>query len=436
MKRPAKLLPAKATDLSGKGLARIQIESHPRQGLELWGPLPGEEVEVQLGSRRNLWLQQVLVPHPHRREPECLHYGLCGGCSLQHLEYAAQLKIKSESLYRSLGRVAPQAELLPPLPSPQIYHYRTKVEFSFHREWVGFHRRGCFDRVVDIDHCWIAPGIHREALQRTRQWARSEGWTGWDARRFVGDLRYLMIRQSNPQPNPWLAVLVTRPELPLDSLRQWQEALLPLKPRGLIWVEQESPGGAIVPLRQHLLWGENCLEQSLGDLTFRLTWRSFFQTNPPAYLKLLEQLRNWLGSPSSLLDLYCGIGSIGLFASDPKCHLVGVESVPEAIEDARRCARELGRNHAEFHCLASEEWEDFSFEAAVIDPPRSGCHPKLIEKLARQGPKNLFYVSCNPQRFVQELSQLSSSYRLERAQACDFFPQTAHLELLAWLRRL
>jgi len=436
VKRPAKLLQARATGLTSKGLARIRIDSHPRQGLELWGPLPGEELEVQLGSRRNIWLQQVLVPHPQRREPVCLHYGACGGCSLQHLKYGAQLEAKSAALYRILAEIAPQAELLAPLPSPQGLHYRTKVEFSFHREWVGFHRRGCFDRVVDIQHCWIAPGIHDEALQATRQWARQQGFTGWDARRFVGDLRYLMIRQSNPNSQDWLAVLVTRPELPLESLRQWQAALLPLKPRGLIWVEQESPGGAIVPLRQQLLWGEDCLEQSLGELTFRLTWRSFFQTNPPAYLKLLEQLRAWLGSPSSLLDLYCGIGSIGIFASRPDCHLVGVESVPQAIEDARRCAAELGRTGAEFHCKAAEEWDNFNFDAVVVDPPRGGCHPKLIEKLVRAGPPHIFYVSCNPQRFIQELSQLSSCYQLVRAQTCDFFPQTAHLELLAQLRRL
>ena len=434
MKRNAKLLPAHVAGLTAKGLARLQIDSHPRKGLELWGPLPGEEVLVQLGSRRNVWLQEVLNAHEHRQEPRCTHYGPCGGCSLQHLSQDAQLEWKSERIYQRLRQLAPAAEILPALPSPQSFHYRTKVEFSFHRQWVGFHRRGCFDRVVDIDHCWIAPPAHREALHRTRQWMREHKLEGWDARSLEGDLRYLMLRQANPGGD-WLAVLVTRCDLPREQLEDWRQRLAPLNPRGLIWVEQSSTGGAIVPEREHLLWGEDALDQSLGHLQFQLGWRSFFQSNPPAYQRLLEQLRGWLGAPKRLLDLYCGVGSLGFFVSGPDTEIVGVENVPQAIEDARRSAQIMGRR-ASFHVMAAEQWEDWDVDAAIVDPPRSGCHPELIERLAERGPAEVFYVSCNPERFLAEWDRLSRNYRLEKAVACDFFPQTAHIELLVWLRRL
>jgi len=434
MRRPAKLLPARVSGLTVKGLARLQIDSHPREGLELWGPLPGEDILVQLGTRRNVWLQEVLQPHAQRREPPCQHYGPCGGCSLQHLEQSTQLKWKSERVYKRILQLAPEAQLLPALASPQAYHYRTKVEFSFNKEWVGFHRRGCFDRVVDVKHCWIAPPAHEEALARTRQWMHRHQLAGWDARKFVGDLRYLLLRQSNPGPD-WLALLVTRCELAPELIQDWVDQLVPLNPRGLVWVEQSSPGGAIVPEREHLVYGQNEIVQKLGPLSFQLGWRSFFQSNPPAYLRLLDQLRNWLGTPKRLLDLYCGIGSIGLYVVGPETELVGVENVPQAVADARRCAQDLGRT-ASFHVQAAELWEDWQVDAVILDPPRSGCHPTLIDKLIERGPRDIFYVSCNPERFLDDYLRLRSHYRLERAVACDFFPQTAHVELLSWLRRL
>lgn len=416
----------------------MHVESHPRQGLELFGPLPDEQIEIQLGSRRNLWLQQVLEPHPKRREARCLHFGPCGGCTLQHLDEETQLELKARRIYRQLPETC---EVLPALASPQPFHYRTKVEFSFNRQELGFHRRGCFDKVVSVDRCWIAPPAHYQALALTRAWMRDHQLSGWDARAQVGDLRYLLLRQaSNEEPNPgeWLLLLVTRTGLDPELIQDWKRRLEPAGAQGLFWVEQSSTAGAIVPEQEHLLHGQERIEQKLGPLTFRLGWRSFFQSNPPAYRLLLDQLKEWLLplKPESLLDLYCGIGSIGLYVAPADCRLVGVESVEPAIEDARRCAAEMGRA-AEFHVCPSENWTEWAgFSAAIVDPPRSGCHPRMLERLVAEGPAEVFYISCNPDRFVAELAQLKSAYRLEKAVACDFFPQTGHVELLAWLRRL
>lgn len=438
MRREAKLLPARTQGLTPKGLARVHVESHPRQGLELFGPLPDEEIEIQLGSRRNLWLQQVLEPHPQRREARCQHFGPCGGCTLQHLDERTALDLKSQRIYRQLPA---DCELQPPIASPQPFHYRTKVEFSFYRQDLGFHRRGCFDRAVSVDRCWIAPPAHYQALSITRSWMMEHGLTGWDARAQVGDLRYLMLRQASNEdftPGEWLLLLVTRTGLDSELIRDWQRRMEPAGAKGLFWVEQSSTAGAIVPEHEHFLGGSEHIEQRLGALTFRLGWRSFFQSNPPAYRLLLEKVKEWLLPlhPESLLDLYCGIGSIGLYVAPAECRLVGVENVEPAIQDARRSAAEMGRA-AEFHVCASEDWTDLAgFSAAIVDPPRSGCHPRLIERLAAHGPRDVFYISCNPDRFVAELGQLKTAYRVEKAVACDFFPQTGHVELLAWLRRL
>lgn len=431
----SRLVQAFVPGLTAKGLARLDLGPGGRQGLELWGPLPGEQVNIQLGQRKNVWLQETLSVHPQRREPPCLHVGPCGGCTLQQLQDGAQVSLKAERLYARLRSLAPACELLEPIASPQAFGYRTKVEFSFLRDQLGYHRRGCFDRAVDVRHCWIAPPAHRVLLQRTREWQARHGLSGWHPREAAGDLRYLMLRQANPGGN-WLAVLVTRTGLEPTIAQDWANHLQGAGPRGLIWVEQSSTASAIVPEREHVLWGEDQITQPLGALQFQLGWRSFFQSNPPAYERLLNVLRLWMEplSPRRVLDLYCGIGSIGLSVTPVDCAIIGVENVPEAVEDARRCAAQFGRR-ARYAAQSAESWTDWECDAAIVDPPRSGCHPELVQNLAQHGPAHVFYISCNPERLFGELAHLQAHYDVERAVAVDFFPQTAHMELLVSLRR-
>lgn len=398
--------------------------------------MPGETLEIQLGQRRNLWVQQLLSVHPRRRESRCLHVGLCGGCSLQHWDEASQLEWKASRIHQRLVQLEPAIEWMPPQGSPQSFHYRTKVEFSFLGSQLGYHRRGCFDRGVEVGHCWIAPPAHQQLLAITRLWQQEHQLAGWNPRKFEGDLRYLLLRQANPG-GQWLAVLVTRSGLSRALVEDWAKRVRAgcwPGPEGLLWVEQRSTAGAIVPEFEHLLWGRDQILQPLGPLEFRLGWRSFFQSNPPAYLRLLEALRGWLAplGVKRLLDMYCGIGSLGLSVKPPDCHLVGVESVSEAVDDARRCSHEMGLDDCEFHSGCSEGWTDWKADATILDPPRSGCHPSLWSRL--ESP-HVFYVACNPERFLSEMESLISRYQMIRAQVFDFFPQTGHCELLVWLRR-
>ena len=411
--------------------------------MAVYGAAPGESALVLVGKKRKGvrqgYLLDVQKPCSGRVEPVCPHYGICGGCSAQHLDDELQLGVKAGPLYRALEQLAPKAELLAPVASQRRWFYRTKVEFSFlqqNREGMtlGFNRRGRFDQLVQLDRCWIGPRPNRLVVERTRDWARRHQLRGWRPREHTGELRYLVLRQSSAT-RQWLVALVTSPELERSLVEELAQELEAAGCHGFVWVRQSSIAAAVVPESEELIRGQSCIEERLGPLKFSLNWRSFFQVNPPAYMKMLAQAREWVQA-ESWLDLYCGIGTIGLSLATPEQRLVGVESVEPAVEDARKNAQENGFPQAEFHCALGREWEDFNFEALVLDPPRSGCHPKVVQRVAEQGPGELLYISCNPKRFLEEMETLGPRYRLVRARAFDFFPNTHHLELLCHLRRI
>jgi 23S rRNA (uracil1939-C5)-methyltransferase len=315
-----------------------------------------------------------------------------------------------------------------------VHPYRSKVEFSFQDHALGFHGRGRFDHFIEVDRCYLTPDPHAEVLRRTREWAARFQLDGWNPRRQTGRLRYLVFRRATS--GDWLAVLVGSPGLAPEALKEWAAALQDLGPRALLWATQTSTACAIKPDTQELLYGTPFLRESLGALQFQLSWQSFFQSNPPAYLRLLETAKAWcaLGPEARVLDLFCGIGTIGLYLTPPGGQLVGVESVPEAVEDARQAAA-LNARQGQFHCYTSQDWPDLDCDLLILDPPRSGCHPKLIERLLTAGPPRILYVSCNPHLWLTEAEQLLGPYRIIQAQPFDFFPHTRHVELLALLER-
>lgn len=385
---------------------------------------PGDRARGFVGKRGRGWLLEVHHPDPARVEPPCPHYGHCGGCSWQHLSYPAQLAYKAETVHRLLAAES----ALPPVASPSPWLYRTKVELSFGPcGELGFMRQGRWNQVCPVDGCLIGPPCNQAALQATREWQKRHALPGWDARAQTGLLRWLVLRHSSTT-GQWLAVLVAQGEVPAAELAG---RLTERGATGVLLARQSSTAGAVKPDSVELLSGQDELIERLGELSFELSWRSFYQANPPAYLRLLQTAREWAGPVERLLDLYCGIGTIGLFLEPNQ--LTGVESVPEAIENARANALRNQRSGS-FEVVAAEEWTDLDCDLLVLDPPRSGCHPKLIKRLAAEGPQTLLYVSCNPARLAEEMRVLGQRYRLERLQCFDFFPQTPHIEALCLLR--
>ncbi len=426
---------------------RCYLELPSGKALHFYGGIAGETVRVRRGRRGRRGEQgdllEVMERDALRREARCSHFGVCGGCTMQQMPEASALAQKTEPLYRHLASRFPEAKAHAPVPSPSPFAYRTKVELSFLRESdgvtrLGFHRRGRFDKLVDVHRCWLS-GLRPEVIEGLRLWASRHGLVGWDGRRGGGDLRYLLYRRSSTSGDDLLALVVQStavlsPVAREDLVQLLQQAGV----RGALLLWQSSPAGAIVAEAQEPLYGPQTLLERLGELEFELGWKSFFQINPPAYLSLLQTMRAWRLAPagSRILDLFCGVGSIGLFLTRPGDELTGVESVEEAVVDARASALRNGIP-ARFEAVPAEDWGALEADLLLLDPPRSGCHPRLLKLLRERAPApEMFYVSCNPHRLQEELDDLSASFRLLSYQAFDFFPQTHHAEMLLHFQAL
>lgn len=439
----SKSLPSELIDFSQYELAsKGQLKALRANGTwaSAWSAAPGDKARLLIGGNRKgareSWLQTVVEPGPGRVAPVCPHFARCGGCAWQHLNYAAQLEIKTKPLAQALRSIGDgQLELLSPYPAPKPWHYRSKIELSFLNDELGFNRRGCFGRIVPVTECFIGPSANREIIAAVRAWMRRHALSCWDTRSNSGTLRYLIIRQSSADHGV-LAALVSGPDCPEEALRELAGELSQLPDlRGFVHAVQTSVASAVVVDEVRVLYGSNHLEERLGPLQFSLNFQSFFQSNPPAFANMLRTVADWLPVRGHLLDLYCGVGTIGLtLALRSGCSLTGVEIVASAVEDAQSNAERAGIK-ADFHCGNSEEWPDLACDVLVIDPPRSGCHPKLIKRLPQEGPPQILYISCNPQRFLEEYETLRESYRIVKAQMFDFFPQTPHVEMACLLNR-
>lgn len=435
-------LPVEGTTHGPDKKGRFSLEL-PDSGKRLffYSGVIGEKVLVRRGKRGRKGEQgdllEVLEPSSLRREAPCRHFGVCGGCTMQQMGEEVALEAKTRPHYDMLRTRFPEAVLEAPVPSPANFSYRTKVELTFLSQRsgessLGFHRRGRFDRGVDVGRCWLSP-LPPSLLESVREWRDRYGLRGWDPRSNDGDLRYLVYRHASRSEQNLVALVVNASaEFSDTAVGELVSRLRESGVSGAYWVEQSSVGGAVVPEEVRHLFGDKVLREQLGHLEFELGWNSFFQVNPPAYERLLETMRAWRQTPvgGRVLDLFCGVGSIGLSLYQPGDRLTGVEVVEQAVTDARANALRNGIE-AVFEHRTAESVLRFDTDLLILDPPRSGCHPSLLKILEQAPPaEELFYVSCNPHRLAEELDQLQSRYQLLRARAFDFFPQTHHAEML------
>lgn len=422
--------------------------------LTVKGALPGDEVEVRLSRVREDSAKGKLVRVLRHGVPRigaaCPHTPVCGGCRRQDVPYPRQLELKREQLRTALDAIPGYTpdEIPAVSPSPEVFYYRNKMEYSFDsppraggRVFLGLHEAGRFDRVFDVAACRLQSETANLILDVTRRFAAEHGLSAYGLKSHRGLLRFLTVR-TGANTGDLMVNLVTSGELFPDE-SAWMEQVLAAAPRITTIVRSisDSPGAVATGQERRVLFGNGWITDRIGAFTFRISPDSFFQTNTRQAEHLYETIREFCGleGTGQLLDLYCGTGTIGIYLSREATSVTGVEAVEEAVADARTNAALNGVTNASFVAGEVERILDDGmgqFDAAVCDPPRPGLHPKAMKRLLRLDIPRIVYVSCNAKALpVDCAAMIDAGYRIRAVRAFDMSPHTPHLETVVLLTR-
>lgn len=435
----------------GEGLGRLdgKVRFVP-------GALPGERVRARrLGRRRSfdrMQLVEVLDRSPDRLRPLCPHSDYCGGCATQPLRYERQLEAKARQVRDCLARIGSMdvPEVGPPLPAPRLSGYRNKMDFTFGgRAWspagppetprapaLGLHVPGRFDAIFDVEHCILPGGRAVTALQVVRDYARRHGLTGYRSRPDEGLLRHLIVREGKNTGDFLLGLVTRTADPPLPGLAEELAARVPGL-TGVVRIVNDRRATIARGTQSEVLFGRDTFRERLLRLEFELGAQSFFQTNTWGAEVLVSELRRLLADLPGrrILDLYCGVGTLGLSLADRFEQVHGVELADEAVADAQRNARRNGIAHATFVAGDVDAWlreppEHLrGIDGVIVDPPRAGLHPRTLQSLPRLGASWIAYVSCNPSTLARDAAGLrDAGYLPTRLRVIDLFPHTAHVE--------
>lgn len=362
---------------------------------------------------------------PRTALPRCPYFGTCGGCALQDVEYAEQVRAKGAALRELLGFDVPL------VPSPSPYNYRYKMEFVAAFGRLGFRLMGDYKQVVDLRECHLVQPRVSALLEDLHRWTEEFGVEGYDYMRHHGDLRYVVTRHAISSDQLMVTLITASPQTRVQPILD----RLADKAESVVWaVNPEITDTACGRIER--VTGLPHIRQRLGRFEFLLGPQTFFQNNLLLAEAMFEEIAAHVSG--SVMDLFCGVGSIGIFCSDRASRIVGVESVAESIDLAQRNAELNGVGNAWF---VAQDANDFLVnysgpvpDTLIVDPPRCGLAPKLIRKLLRMGSGRIVYISCNPEALAEDLPQFPN-YRLSHVKAFDMFPQTPHVEVVAVLDR-
>jgi len=428
--------------------------------------LPGDVADLQVTRKKGRYMEARPVRYHRfsdkRKEPFCAHFGICGGCTWQHLSYQDQLHYKEQQVVDAFRHIAgieiPEAE--PILASEKTTGYRNKLEYTFsnhrwllpseispettlpHTNAVGLHVPGRFDKVVDIGTCHLQEEPTNQVRNHLRELALEKKLSFYDHRTNEGLLRNLIVR--NTTLGEVMIILSVQYDEPpvyelLESLKHNFPGLT-----SLMYTINPKKNEALYDLDIRLYAGRDHIFEKLEDLTFRIGPKSFFQTNSLQALELYRKAREFAGPGEGelLYDLYTGTGTLANFMARSAKKVVGIESVPEAIADAKINAEINGIGNAQFFAGDMRELLTGDFFSAhgnpdviVTDPPRAGMHPKVVEQILRSKASRVVYVSCNPATQARDVELLGRNYALRKIQPVDMFPHTHHVENIALLER-
>lgn len=425
--------------------------------------VPGDVVDLQVKRKKNHYAEAVAVKFheksPLRTEPFCSHFGVCGGCKWQCLSYEEQLKYKQKQVFDNLTRIGKVElpEFRPILGSEKTRFYRNKLEFTFsNKRWlteeevkqdvkydqmnaVGFHIPGAFDKVLAIDKCWLQDDISNQIRNAVRDYAYAHNFPFFDLRTQEGLLRNIMIRTSSTGE----LMVVLQCKVTDDEGRRKMEEILQFMAdsfpqiTSLMYVINNKCNDTIGDLDVEVFKGNDHIFEEMEGLRFKVGPKSFYQTNSEQAYNLYKVAREFAGLTGNELvyDLYTGTGTIANFVARQARKVVGIEYVPEAIEDAKVNSALNGIDNTLFYAGDMKDilTNDFIAEhgrpdVIITDPPRAGMHNDVIDVILAAEPKRIVYVSCNPATQARDLQLLDGKYKVTAVQPVDMFPHTHHVE--------
>lgn len=422
--------------------------------------VPGDVVDVQVRNHRRRFMEGTVVRYvkksPLREEAFCQHFGVCGGCKWQNLPYAEQLRFKQEQVRDQLTRIGKIEipDISPIIGSAQTVRYRNKLEFTFApRRWMtweeisqsgeieaggalGFHIPGKFDKVLDIERCWLQPDPSNQIRLEAKRFCEEHGYPFYDIRGHSGLMRNLVIRTSSTGET---MVTVVFAEDDRDRIAPLMDHLRDSFPEitSLMYMVNAKLNDSTSDIEAHLWSGRDHIYEEMEGLRFKIGPKSFYQTNSAQAYELYKVVRNFatLTGIENVYDLYTGTGTIANFVASACRRVTGIEYVPEAIEDAKHNARLNGIENASFFAGDMKDILDDSFirshgrpDVVILDPPRAGVHADVLETLKRAAPTRIVYVSCNPATQARDVAILAPMYRVTAVQPVDMFPHTHHVE--------
>lgn len=421
---------------------------------------PGDIADVKIDRKKKNYaeghIEKLTTPSAVRVEPRCEHFTVCGGCRWQHLPYDFQLKCKRQQVVDALERIAkiPYPEVKPALGSENIWEYRNKMEYTFsNKKWLtfdqlrsgeefperrcaGFHIPGAFDKVLDINSCHLQDHLGDRLRLFIKQFGMEHDYAFYDLRGQTGLLRTLMIRISST--GEVMAVMVFG-EDDREKITTLLNAVAEEFPEitSLLYVVNTKVNDTIADQEIILFKGREFIEEEMEGLKFRVGPKSFYQTNSRQAHRLYSVAREFarLTGDELVYDLYTGTGTIACFIAPKARHVVGIEYVPEAIEDAKINAAVNGLDNTEFYAGDMKNVLTADFieahgrpDVMIVDPPRAGMHEDVVKVILEASPRRIVYVSCNPATQARDLALLHEKYDIEAVQPVDMFPHTQHVE--------
>ena len=462
--------------LYGKILPNVTIESAGSEGLALtrvegqvifvkYG-VPGDVADIRLFAKKKKVLfaeiEKIHQPSANRVEPFCSHFGVCGGCKWQQMDYATQLVWKNKQVVDAFERIGKVdcKEWLPIIGAPDQKNYRNKLEYAFsNKRWLlhnenlepgehlnaaGFHIAGRFDKILDIETCHLQDYLGNDIRKFIKNYGLQHGLSFYDIKEQTGYLRNVIIR--NTTLGQWMVVMIVGEDNE-EATSGLMQALGNNFPQitSLVYGVNTKVNDTIYDVDLVTFKGQDYIEEKLEDIIYQIRPKSFFQTNSAQTLNLYKITRDLAGLTGKELvyDLYCGTGSISLFVARNASKVFGIESVPQAIEDAKENAKNNGITNVEFTVGDMRYELNDTFiaktgqpDVVISDPPRAGMHPDVVNQLLKMGPEKIVYVSCNPATQARDLAALSEKYTILKTCPVDMFPHTHHVENVTLLEKL